>query len=80
MVPSFVDLLRRQPGFLSYQFFQTGPDAAVTVALYAEQDQSDTAAAAASAWITENAAHLIVRRDVRPGTELLFEAATPETA
>jgi quinol monooxygenase YgiN len=78
MVPSFVDVLRQQPGFLSYQFFQTGPDAAVTIALYAEQDQSDAAAAAAATWIAENSAHLIVRRDVRPGTELLFEAATPE--
>jgi quinol monooxygenase YgiN len=80
MVPSFVELLREQPGFLSYQFFQTGPDAAVTIALFAEQEQSDVAAAAAAAWIAEKATHLIVRRDVRPGTELLFEAATPETA
>lgn len=79
-VPSFVDLLRGLPGFLSYQFFQTGADAAVTIALYVDQDQSDAAAAAAAAWITDNAANLILRRDVRPGTELLFEATAPEAA
>ena len=74
LVPAFVAMLREQPGFLSYQFFQTGPDMALTIALYASRDESDEAARAAAAWIAENAAHLIVRRDVRAGEELLYEA------
>ena len=75
LVPSFVRTLHDQPGFVSYQFFQTGPDSAVTIALYASQGQSDAAAAAAAGWIENHAAHLIVRRDVRPGEELLYETA-----
>ena len=76
LVPGFVATLRARSGFLSYQFFQTGPDMALTIALYASRDESDEAAAAAAAWIAEYAAHLILRRDVRAGEELLYEAGT----
>jgi hypothetical protein len=77
LIPAFVATLRERPGFLSYQFFQTGPDMALTIALYASREESDEAARAAATWVAEHAARLIVRRDVRAGEELLYEAGRP---
>jgi heme-degrading monooxygenase HmoA len=51
-----VPLIQRQPGFVRYVVFQTGPESVIAYTAFASKEQSDAAAGATRSWVEQHVA------------------------
>ena len=60
-------ILRKLPGFVSYEVFRTGPDSAVSVSNWQTEAQARAAVDAAAEWIKANVAADVVSSETHVG-------------
>lgn len=53
-------MLQRQPGFIRYVVWQTGPDRVIAMTHYASRAEGESAAAAIQGWVQQHVAPAVV--------------------
>jgi heme-degrading monooxygenase HmoA len=64
-------ILRKLPGFVSYEVFRTGPDSGVSVSNWQTQAQAQDAVKAATEWVKANIAGEVASAETHVG-EVVF--------